>query len=169
MTNARSDAPIIAAAVAVGVLVTGVGWATYRRHLRNAQTSEAPAMLQGIAGAEHLALATTLAHVGCPGGDYPRAVPDQKPMHWSAPGHPGDACWRALVSASDPVRFVYSVAAGGPSDPVPSPPKSGLRMPTPTGPWFVAMASADLDEDGNRSSYWTSSFWPGVSSVDPEE
>ena len=171
MTTARPVTPmLVAAAVAAGVMVAVVGWTSLRRHRRSAWVAEAPVMLQAIAGAEHIALASRLAHLGCPGGDYPRAVPDPNAVPWSAPGHSGEACWRTLsVSPAGPVRFVYQVAAGGPTDPVPTPPKSGLTMPTPTGPWFVAMASADLDGDGIRSSWWLTSFSPGVGSVDPEE
>lgn len=169
MGAARGEWALIAAGVAVACLMTGTCAIAYQRHVAAAKPVEALVVLQMIAASEGVTLASRLAYVDCPGGAYPRAVPGPKAHPWSQPSHPGDACWQSLVSPDSDVRFVYRVVVGGPSDPVPAPPKSGLTMPMPTRPWFVAMASADLDGDGDLSSYWVTSFAPGVSSVDPDE
>ncbi|MEJ7731162.1 MAG: hypothetical protein WKG00_18340 [Polyangiaceae bacterium] len=161
---------LIVAVIAGGVtLIAVVGAVGFRKYQQAAAPSEAPAMLMNVVGGELAALASSGKYTECAGGPYPRLAPDPRRHAWTALGHPGAPCWAALAASPGPVRFVYRVVAGGPSDPVPSPPKSGLTMPSPTGPWFVAMAAADLDGDGDRSSYWVTSFAPGVSSVDPDE
>jgi hypothetical protein len=154
----------LTAALAVAVIVV----VAYRKYRRAALTSEAHFMLQNIAAGEEMTLASARAYTACPGGPYPRTVPSPTTHAWASPGHPGDACWRALATTGDPVRFVYRVVAGGPGDPIPTPPK-GSAIPVQSAPWFVAMASADLDGDGDQSSYWLTSFTPGVYSVDADE
>jgi hypothetical protein len=166
----RSDTLLTVAGTTLAVAFAGIVVAAgYQQYRQASVTAEVHSVLQSVAMSELAALASASKYTECPGGAYPRPVPDPSPHAWTSPSHPGAACWATLVAAPATVRFVYRVVAGGPGDAVPAPPKSGATMPVPTGPWYVAMASADLDGDGVQSSFWVTSFTPGVGAIDPGE
>ena len=147
----------------IGVLAA-LAMVGYRKHMYAAQASEASTMISAIRAGEENQRAETLGYLQCSSKldeYYPHAAPDQSKWNWNNPAHPKFGCWHQLgAKSSAPVRFVYAVVTGLPGET--PPPVPGLASqptwPVPTEPWYVVHATADLDGDGERSSYVASSF-----------
>jgi type IV pilus assembly protein PilA len=156
----------------VGVLAA-IGVVSYGAFARSAHAGEPYTVLPAIALGEDAHKMSTLTYVSCssdPTDYYPHATPDEKKWHWVQPGHADAACWKTLGVATDgPVRFVYSVVAGGPGETPPAIPSFGAVLGAQSDPWFVIHAAGDLDGDGVRSSFWSSSIDPTVRCMNCDE
>ncbi|HEX3769282.1 MAG TPA: prepilin-type N-terminal cleavage/methylation domain-containing protein [Polyangiaceae bacterium] len=136
----------------VGVLAFVAGVA-YRRWIRNSRINEAQAMLQNFRVAEesyrsentvYLATASSLASTAL----YPTTSPNgmQKVAWGSNPGN-----WAALnIQPGGPVYFGYAIIAGTGAVAAPEVTIDGKAAGFAKlvgQPWYVAMATCDIDDD----------------------
>jgi type IV pilus assembly protein PilA len=161
---------IVVAIVGVLAALALYGLKKYQQY---ASTGEATSMLQGMRGAQESFKADNLTYGGCVSGGfmaavaplgandfYPRAYTaanDQKmSFDQTLPGTPIGQCFRAVGVRSDgPVRFAYGMIAGPPGTAIPTDPLTGaaalindFNAVTPTEPWYVLVAVANRDNDG---------------------
>ena len=138
-----------------------------RKQIEAARSGEAKAVIAGIRGAQHVYRQEHLAYANCSAtltSYYPHATPDAKKYNFDNPGHTESACWTRLgIKTDGPVRYVYSVVAGAGNTALPAIPDFTAQPTWPSSvgprePWFVVHAAGDLDGDGQRSSFWSSSF-----------
>jgi prepilin-type N-terminal cleavage/methylation domain-containing protein len=142
--------------VIVGVL-SFIAIVGYRKWVLNSRVTEGESMLQNIRIAEesfrsenggYLAVGTSLT------ATYPLASPNgvMKTQWGLSPGK-----WAALnVQPDGPVYFGYALIAGdtgaGQQPPTIKVHGASVGFETMTGPWFVANAICDLDNDATTSS-----------------
>lgn len=174
---------ITVAIIAVLAILAGVG---YARWVRTSKTGEATAMLAAIKGAEESYRAETFRYLdvsGCAGCvtmpdsniDYyfPRTLPNDQRATWAPSSCTQTVCvgfQRLSISADNTsagVYYRYAVAAG--AAPNANFVMDGRGYPVTFDPWFVAKAMGDLNNDGVRSFYWTSSLDSTVWSTKPDE
>jgi type IV pilus assembly protein PilA len=153
--------------IIVGVLATLAVYGV-RKYILSSKTSEAISMMASIKSAEEAFKSETFTFLNVSGdfndsNFYPSqqaSNPTQKfgKHAWSVMG--GSAVeqrWRLLgVSPDGPVLFAYAVVAGGPGDPYPSLPtaKKDFNFPsTPSSPFYVAVAKADLGGSVGQFTY----------------
>jgi hypothetical protein len=140
-----------------------------RKQVHASYSAEPRQMLQGIRAAEHQQLIDANTYLGCSGAlltnYYPQnGNPDTKKYDFRATSHPHWPCWRQLnLKADSPVRYGYAIAAGAGPGSFPVIPGIPTQPTWPDldgglAPWFVAHAAGDIDGDGVRSSFWSSSF-----------
>lgn len=153
---------LMAVVAMIGVLAA-LAIVGYQRYLSASHSSDAKAILGAIRIAEENYRAETLVYLGCSANlqaHYP-ASPNGKRRHWVAgPGHSDLGCWRMLNVATDsPTRYGFAVVAGPPGaiPPQPDLPKA-VQWGAPTEPWYVVQAQGDNDDDGDFSTFVTSSF-----------
>lgn len=156
----------------VVVAITGIlaTLATYgvRKYTLSAKKAEAVSMITQIRSAEEAYLDEMFVYRG--GDDFeswhPTATPTPDKRSWSI-SSPNDMT-RALndlgVLPNGPVLYSYAVVAGKAGDTVPDIPKGDrtYTVPTPTGPYYVAMGKADLNGDG---TYTYAIAWSGSSEI----
>ena len=158
--------PELMAVVAItGVLAT---LATYgvRKYVLAAKQAEATSMLTQIRAAEEAYLDETFSYRG--GGDFdtwhPTKTPDSGKRNWRF----GDNAMTAVlddlaIQPNGPVYYSYAVVAGTAGSTVPDiPGAQAYRIPAPTGPYYIAMAMADLNGDG---TYTYALTWSGSSEI----
>ena len=155
---------VLTVVVIVGVLATLAVYGV-RKYVFASKSSEAMTMITSIKANQEAYKDETFAYLTVSQGDLTRLYPSMSPGRfktaWRSPGHPDAARWQQLgVDASGPVAFGYAVAAGGAGDAIPTPTtERNLNYPTTgTEPWFVVIARADHNGDGNRSLIMSSSF-----------
>jgi type IV pilus assembly protein PilA len=158
---------ILAAVTIVGILavlaITG-----YRKYFASAYSSEPRGMLQGIRGAQMMVMADRMLYESCsetfadPDTYFPAGGEDGTKTMWGGTSHTEAPCWQRLNVRSDsPVRYGYATVAGaGPGFPNLPVVTSQPAWPTLAAgvPWFVVAASADIDQNGRRSMFWSSSL-----------
>ena len=165
----------------VGILAV-LAIVVVRKYIHAAYTGEPKAVFAGIRGAQAVFISEHGAYANCSAtldSHYPAATPDDKKRSFSNPSFTPASeydCWNGLNIRTDgPVRYVYSVVAGLgtasmptipniPSQPTWPPGPGGVR-----GPWFVLHAAGDIDNDGDLSSFWASSFDKDVRSNKEDE
>jgi prepilin-type N-terminal cleavage/methylation domain-containing protein len=174
---------ITVAIIAVLAILAGVG---YARWVRTSKTGEATAMLAAIKGAEESFRAETYRYLdvsacaGCtalPDSNtslyYPSSLPNDQRTKWDLTGCATAVCngFRQLSISADNtsagVYYRYAVAAG--AAPNANFTFDGRSYPPTYDPWFVAKAMGDLNNDGVRGFYWTSSMDSTVWSSKPDE
>lgn len=138
--------------IIVGVLAT---LATYgvRKYVLEAKKAEASSMLAQIRAAEEAYKAETFEYLGL--DDFSTWNPTNDPgpgkRSWSAPENDmGDLFNQLGVRPDGGVVFSYAVVAGGVDDELPTLPTMtrSFSFADPTGPFYIAMAKADLNGDG---------------------
>jgi prepilin-type N-terminal cleavage/methylation domain-containing protein len=168
---------VTVAIIGVLALLAGVGYARWQR---TAKTAEATSMLGAIKGAQETYRAESLRYLNVSGVapsdaaldvTYPLTPPDSN----RAPWNPRDCaattvCANFLIlnpQADSTVYYRYSVIAGPADGAVRT--LGGRPLPPANDPWFVIRATGDLDGNGTRSFYWTSSIDSTIWSKNPEE
>jgi len=151
----------------VGVLAA-LGTVGYKRYISSAKTSEATQMLGTIKSSQEAFKAETFRYFNVSGdleSYYPQGSVDDigtKKYAWEGgkPDSAGTNFQTLGVTSSAPVQYGYAVQAGSANQDLPNLPL-GFATPTwpdPGGPWYVAVAAGDLDGDGTRSGFMTSSL-----------
>jgi type II secretory pathway pseudopilin PulG len=138
--------------VIMGVLAT---LATYgvRKYVLEAKRGEAVSMLTQIRAAEESYRDEKFEYLGR--GDFdmwtPTATPGGSKNGWaSGPSNEMRTMFAQLgVMPDGPVEYSYAVVAGNIGTPIPTIPMA-LTTPVPaaTGPFYIAMGMADLNNDG---------------------
>jgi prepilin-type N-terminal cleavage/methylation domain-containing protein len=162
---------VTVAIIGVLALLATVG---YARWARSAKTAEATSMISAIKGAQETYRAEALRYLNVSGGDlgkhFPTSDPSDKKVAWDVSACTDDVCkgFRVLgVHADSQVYYRYSTIAGAADGATRT--IDGRSYPAANDPWFVVKAQGDLDANGKRSSYWSSSFDNTVTSKDPDE
>lgn len=144
----------------VGVLAV-IAVAGYQRVIKSSKLTEAENMLSSIRIAQEAykverGIYANVGNTPCPAG-----LAAGVKVQWAPSCNGGNMTWATLPVHSDgPVQFGYSTVAGPPG----SPPTGGfvnVSAADLSKPWFVAMATADLNGDGAsglNTEVWTSSF-----------
>jgi prepilin-type N-terminal cleavage/methylation domain-containing protein len=145
---------LLTVVVIIGVLAV---LATYgvRKYMLEAKKSEAVSMLTQIRGAEEAYRTETFNYLGAT--DFtvwnPTSTPGTKRYGWDyqATNTMRTAVFDKLgVQPDGAVNYSYAVVAGTVGTPVPTiPGNRTYTFATPTGPFYIAMAKADLDGDGS--------------------
>jgi len=158
--------------VVVAIMGVLAALATYgvRKYTLSAKKAEAVSMLTQIRSAEEAYLDETFSYKS--GGNdfaswHPVDEPDTGKRSWTAPSPNGmSAAFLELgVQPTGPVLYSYAVVAGTADDDLPELPDDGSRtyvIPEPTGPFYVAMAKADLNGDGK---FTYALAWSGSSEI----
>lgn len=152
----------------VGILAT---LATFgiAKYIQSSKSSEAIQMIGAIKAAQEQYRVDTFVYKDVSGSHsladstlYPTTTPSSKVYAWGDTSTDQGKAWQELgVRADAPVRFAYGCAAGSPTDAVPGPGTSFSVANWPTTqsmPWYVVRAVGDLDGDGVRSVFVSSSF-----------
>jgi type IV pilus assembly protein PilA len=135
----------------IGVLAA---LATYgvRKYLLEAKKAEASSMLTQIRAAEEAYRDETFQYLGATDFStwHPTSTPGTGKTDWDATTTMGTNVFKPLgVRPDGPVNYSYAVVAGGAGDDVPTiPTVKDFNFPDPTGPFYIAMAKADLNGDG---------------------
>jgi type IV pilus assembly protein PilA len=136
----------------VGVLAT---LATYgvRKYVAEAKKAEASSMLVQIRAAEEAYKDETFRYLGLSSFDvwHPTSTPDDRMRGWeSGTTTMGTTVLGPLgVMPDGAVRYSYAVVAGTAGATLPTIPTTRtFNFPTPTAPFYIAMAKADLNGDG---------------------
>ena len=153
--------------IVVGVLATIAVYGV-RKYILSSKVSEAISMMSSIKSAEEAFKSETYAFLDV-SGDFNDSsfYPSQQATNpaqkfgkhaWSVAG--GSAIeknWRLLAVQPDgPVLFSYAVVAGGPGASFPALPtaKKDFGFPsTPSSPFYVAVAKADLGGETGKFTY----------------
>lgn len=166
---------ITVAIIGVLSLLAVVG---YSRWVRSSKTGEATSMIAAIKGAQDVYRNDTMRYLDVSGGALPDTVnasnyhpgvaPSDQKSPWDLSGCTTSICnnFRRLnVNADGPVYYRYGSVAGG----VGSTTAPDNLTPPPNDIWFIVKAIGDLNNDGKRSYFWSSSWNNNVWSKDPEE
>jgi prepilin-type N-terminal cleavage/methylation domain-containing protein len=135
----------------VGVLAT---LSTYgvRKYMLQAKKAEAVSMLTQIRAAEEAYRDETFQYLGASNFSvwHPTSTPTPGKRDWGATTTMGTTYLNPLgVRPDGPVSYSYAVTAGLSGGALPTIPTTKTwSFPTPTGPYYIAMAKADLDGDG---------------------
>jgi type IV pilus assembly protein PilA len=138
----------------IGVLAT---LATYgvRKYILEAKKAEAASMITQIRAAEEAYRDETFTYLGLSSFAlwHPVVDPDSGKRSWlpSSPNAMGSTVLYPLgVMPTGAVSFSYAVVAGGADSSLPTsiPTAKTFDFPEPTGPFYIAMAKGDLDDDG---------------------
>jgi len=158
-------AELMAVVAIVGILSL-VATTSYRKFVLHSKTAEVLTMFANIKVAEEAYKDETFQYLGPSGKtlvDYYPAnnKPGQQKMNFAG-GGTGAKDWQTLaVQGNAPVLFVYALAAGSATDPVPS---LGSEITvtnwpaTIAAPWYVVKAKADLGGNGVFTVFAASSF-----------
>jgi prepilin-type N-terminal cleavage/methylation domain-containing protein len=135
----------------IGVLAT---LATYgvRKYVLEAKRSEAVSMLTAIRGAEEAYRDETFVYLGAANFStwHPTNDPGGKKSGWGSGSNAMSAVFDQLGVVSDgPVEYSYAVIAGNGGTLPAIPMTLAAPFPAPTGPYYIAMGMADLNNDGS--------------------
>jgi prepilin-type N-terminal cleavage/methylation domain-containing protein len=140
----------------VVVAITGVlaTLATYgvRKYVLEAKKAEASSMLVQIRAAEEAYKDEAFEYLGAASFDvwHPTSAPTPGKRSWDTGTSMGDAVFKPLgVRPDGPVAYSYAVVDGPAAGAIPTIPMvRTISIPVPTGPFYIAMAKADLNGDG---------------------
>ena len=163
---------IVVAMVSVLATLASVG---YSRYIRSAKTAEATQMLGTIKSAQEAFKSETFRYLKVSKDlttPYPQGADadvGKLKYAWEG-GEPGSAGenFQALgVTSTAPVQYGYASVAGSASEDLPTLPLDFVTptWPDPGGPWYVAVAWADLNGDGVKGGYVTSSLTAEIVSL----
>jgi type IV pilus assembly protein PilA len=149
----------------VGILATLAVYGV-KKYLNSSKSSEAIQMIGSIKTAQEAYRAETFAYLNVSGAIatlanfYPTATPGNSAVQWGDTSNSIGKNWQTLgVVADAPVRFTYGCAAGSSADGVAAAGMTVTGWPTDsTQPWYVVRAVGDLDADGTKSNFVSSSF-----------
>jgi type IV pilus assembly protein PilA len=134
----------------VGVLAT-LGSYGVRKYMLEAKKAEAVSMLTQIRAAEEAYRDETFQYLGAAtfGVWHPTNDPSPGKRDWGATTAMGTIVLNPLgVRPDGPVAYSYAVVAGTGGAIPPIPTTKIWDFPAATGPFYVAMAMADLNGDG---------------------
>jgi type IV pilus assembly protein PilA len=140
--------------VVVAIIGVLAALATYgvRKYLLEAKKAEASSMLVQIRGAEEAYRDETFQYLGAANFStwHPTNTPFDGKTDWGTTTTMGTNVFNPLgVRPDGPVAYSYAVVAGGAGASLPAiPTVKVFNFPTPTGPYYIAMAMADLNGDG---------------------
>jgi len=149
----------------IGILAT---LATYgvRKYVLEAKKAEASAMLVQIRSAEEAYKDEIFTYLGLTtfSAWHPIDVPANAKYDWYASTDLRTTVFDPLgVTPDGPVQYVYSVVSGVAGGSLPANPSGGtFPFGTQNGPWYIAMARADLDGDG---SFTYATTYSGTSAI----
>lgn len=151
----------------VGILATLSVYGV-RKYIQASKSSEAIQMIGAIKAGQEAYRAETFRYLDVSGANslsvfYPMSTPSNKAYAWGdTSSDPGKNYQTLGVSADAPVYLAYACTAGDGSNPIPAAgvALSGGTWPTSSNgaPWYVVKAVGDLDNDGVKSTYLSSSF-----------
>ena len=156
---------VVVAMVGILASLASVG---YSRYIRSAKTAEATQMLGSIKSAQEAFKSETFRYLNVsqdlvtpfPQGSDPVGT-SKYAWEGGKPSSVGINFASLGVSSSAPVQYGYACVAGSASTNMPDLPLD-FETPdwpaAPGGPWYVAVAWADLDGDGNAGGYATTSL-----------
>jgi type IV pilus assembly protein PilA len=136
----------------MGVLATLAGYGV-RKYVLEAKKAEAGSMLSQIRTTEEAYKDEMFVYLGL--GNFTVWHPTNDPggvkYGWHSQANAMRVVFDQLgVMPNGAVEYSYAVVSGDASDSVPSLPlRDAVNIPTPLGPWYVAMAKGDLDNDGS--------------------
>lgn len=150
----------------VAVLAT-IGVAAFRERATASKSVEAVAVIQAIRAAQESYRAENQEYLDVtePGNWYPSSTFNSTAIGWAAnySSHPDGPEMQALnVVVVQPVQYRYLVNAGGAGSPLPTPIVTLPAWPTPTDPWYVIQARANVDGDSVYSNAVATSFSSNV-------
>lgn len=141
---------VMVVVVIVGVLATLAVYGT-RKYVLSAKTAEAVSMITQIKAAEEAYRDEMFVYLGA--SDFtkwhPVDAPEASVYSWDKATDMG-ALFNALgVQPTGGVHYAYAVVAGV-GDSLPAPPEGVQNYfpPSTDGPFYIVMAKADLDGDG---------------------
>lgn len=157
--------------VVVAIMGVLAALATYgvRKYTLSAKKAEATSMLTQIRSAEEAYRDEAFSYLG--GADFETwhpvnsPSPDKHSWNVTSPNSMTNTFLTLGVQATGPVLYSYAVVAGTAGDDVPELPDDSTRtyvIPEPTGPFYVAMAKADLDGNG---AFTYALAWSGSSEI----
>jgi prepilin-type N-terminal cleavage/methylation domain-containing protein len=155
---------LMAVVAIVAILAT---LATYgvNKYIQSSKSSEAIQMIGSIKAAQEQYRAETFAYLDVSGSHaltnhYPATSPSKSVYGWGDTSTAQGKKFLELgVVADAPVHFVYACAAGDGSSSVPPAGMTVANWPsTMQQPWYVVQALGDLDGDGVKSTFVSSSF-----------
>ena len=135
----------------IGVLATLAVYGV-RKYVLEAKRGEAVGMLTQIRSAEEAYRDEKFDYLGRP--DFTMWTPTSDPggtkNGWdSGPADEMRTMFRQLgVTPDGPVEYSYAVVAGNINIPFPAIDMKLPTLPQPTGPYYIAMGKADLNNDG---------------------
>ncbi|MCH2108357.1 MAG: type II secretion system GspH family protein [Polyangiaceae bacterium] len=163
---------VVIISILIGVAVIGI-----RQQRQSAKSAEPRAVIRAVGSAQEVYRAEHLAYLDVSSSMtdyYPTGAPQFNRV-FSFYGWSGSTAenWERLEPVVDfPVEFGYVVRAGLPATsgiPVPAGASGVVAGAPPPEPWFIVEAVGDLDGDGIRSYFTTTSFTTNVVEVRPGE
>jgi prepilin-type N-terminal cleavage/methylation domain-containing protein len=139
----------------IGVLAA-LGSYGVRRYILEAKKAEAASMITQIRAAEEAYRDETFTYLGALDGSFSEWHPETNPggskYSWGIDTDLRTQVFDPLgVQPTGPVEYSYCVVAGTTGSSLPTLPTDlgqTFSFPTPAGPFYIAMAKADLDTDG---------------------
>ncbi|MEY4549225.1 MAG: hypothetical protein RL685_5420 [Pseudomonadota bacterium] len=135
----------------IGVL-SGLAVFGVRKYLLEAKRAEAVSMLTQIRGAEEAYRAESFVYLGLEDFDtwHPTDDPGGKKYGWGFADNEMSKVFNQLTVVSNgPVEYSYAVVAGPVGGAIPLIPMAlSAPFPAPTDAFYIAMAKADLNNDG---------------------
>ena len=156
---------IVVAMVGILAALASVG---YSRYIRSAKTAEATQMLGAIKSGQEAFKSETFKYLNVsqdletpfPQGTDGTVGTEKYAWEGGKPASAGTNFASLGVTSTAPVQYGYASVAGIASDEMPTLPLDfeTPTWPDPGGPWYVAVAWADLDGDELAGGYATSSL-----------
>lgn len=152
------------AVVAIVAILATLATYGVNKYIQSSKSSEAIQMIGAIKAAQEQYRAETFNYKDVSGASkltyYPQSAPTNKAFAWGDVSSTEGQAYRELgVSTDAPVRFVYGCAAGSGATSIPTPGMTVTNWPaTQQQPWYVVQALGDLDGDGIKSVFVSSSF-----------
>lgn len=138
--------------VAIMGVLAALGTYGVRKYILEAKKAEAASMITQIRAAEEAYRDETFEYLGLTSFAvwHPTSTPGGAKYSWGA-----DTAMRANVfdplgvQPNGVVEYSYAVVAGTAGASLPTiPTEQAFAFPAPVGPFYIAMAKADLDNDG---------------------
>lgn len=138
--------------VAIMGVLAALGTYGVRKYILEAKKAEAASMITQIRAAEEAYRDETFEYLGLTSFAvwHPTSTPGGAKYSWGA-----DTAMRANVfdplgvQPNGVVEYSYAVVAGTAGTSLPTiPTEQAFAFPAPVGPFYIAMAKADLDNDG---------------------
>ena len=136
----------------IGVLAA-LGTYGVRKYILEAKKAEAASMITQIRAAEEAYRDETFTYLGADSFSewHPETNPGGAKYSWGIDTELRRTVFDPLgVQPTGPVEYSYAVVAGTAGTSLPAiPTDQTFTFPAPTGPFYIAMAKADLDTDGH--------------------
>lgn len=138
--------------VAIMGVLAALGTYGVRKYILEAKKAEAASMITQIRAAEEAYRDETFTYLGATSFAvwHPTSTPGGFKYGWGADTTMREDVFDPLgVQPNGAVEYSYAVVAGTAGSSLPTiPTERTFTFPAPTGPFYIAMAKADLDNDG---------------------